>query len=94
MFWVAKNLGVLDTIHEPLFNAIHRGQRLQRVDDVVAFFEQYGADPGGSEVAELEDLQRKVRCAFLTRESGPMGFRVSQQSLWMGDLSQVCLRPK
>lgn len=46
MFWVAKNLGVLDTIHEPLFNAIHRGgQRLQRVDDVVAFFEQYGADP-------------------------------------------------
>ena len=46
MFWVAKNLGVLDTVHEPLFYAIHRGgQRLQRVDDVVAFFEQYGADP-------------------------------------------------
>lgn len=38
MFWVAKNLGLLETIHEPLFNAIHReGQRLQRVDDVVAF---------------------------------------------------------
>jgi len=46
MFWVAKNLGMLETIHEPLFNAIHReGQRLQRVDDVVAFFERYGADP-------------------------------------------------
>ena len=46
MFWVAKNLGLLDTVHEPLFNAIHReGQRLQRVDDVVAFFERYGADP-------------------------------------------------
>ena len=46
MFWVAKNLGLLETIHEPLFNAIHReGQRLQRVDDVVAFFEGYGADP-------------------------------------------------
>jgi thiol:disulfide interchange protein DsbA len=46
MFWVAKNLGILETIHEPLFNAIHReGQRLQRVDDVVAFFERYGADP-------------------------------------------------
>ncbi len=46
MFWVAKNLGLLEQIHEPLFNAIHReGQRLQRVDDVVAFFERYGADP-------------------------------------------------
>jgi len=46
MFWVAKNLGMLETIHEPLFNAIHReGQRLQRVDDVVAFFERYGVDP-------------------------------------------------
>jgi thiol:disulfide interchange protein DsbA len=46
MFWVAKNIGLLETIHEPLFNAIHReGQRLQRVDDVVAFFERFGADP-------------------------------------------------
>ena len=46
MFWVAKNIGLLKTIHEPLFNAIHReGQRLQRSDDVVAFFERFGADP-------------------------------------------------
>jgi thiol:disulfide interchange protein DsbA len=46
MFWVAKNLGLLETIHEPLFDTIHReGQRLQRVDDVIAFFERYGADP-------------------------------------------------
>ena len=46
MFWVAKNLGLLDTIHEPLFDTIHReGRRLQRVEDVMAFFERYGADP-------------------------------------------------
>lgn len=46
MFWVAKNLGLLETIHEPLFNAIHReGQRLQRIDEVIAFFERFGADP-------------------------------------------------
>jgi thiol:disulfide interchange protein DsbA len=45
MFWVAKNLGLLETIHEPLFNAIHReGQRLQRVDEVIDFFERLGAD--------------------------------------------------
>ena len=46
MFWVAKNLGLLDTIHGPLFDKIHReGRRLQRVEDVIAFFERYGADP-------------------------------------------------
>ena len=46
IFWVAKNLGLLDTIHEPLFDTIHReGRRLQRVEDVMAFFERYGADP-------------------------------------------------
>lgn len=45
IFWVAKNIGLLETIHEPLFNAIHReGQHLQRVDDVLAFFERFGAD--------------------------------------------------
>ncbi|MEC8695158.1 MAG: thiol:disulfide interchange protein DsbA/DsbL [Pseudomonadota bacterium] len=46
MFWVATNLGILDAIHGPLFDTIHReGRRLQRVDDVIAFFERYGADP-------------------------------------------------
>ena len=46
MFWVAKNLGLLEAIHEPLFNAIHReGQRFQRVGEVIAFFERFGADP-------------------------------------------------
>lgn len=45
IFWVAKNIGLLEMIHEPLFNAIHReGQHLQRVDDVLAFFERFGAD--------------------------------------------------
>ena len=45
IFWVAKNIGLLETIHEPLFNAIHReGQHIQRVDDVLAFFERFGAD--------------------------------------------------
>ena len=52
MFWVAKNLGILDQIHAPAFNALHReGQRLQREDDVVAFLARFGADP---EVARRE----------------------------------------
>ncbi len=46
MFWVAKNLGILEQVHEPLFNAIHReGLRLQREDEVVAFLSRFGAEP-------------------------------------------------
>ena len=46
IFWVAKSLGILDEMHGPLFNAIHReGLRLQRVDDVVEFFNRFGVDP-------------------------------------------------
>ncbi len=46
MFWVAKNLGLLDQMHEPIFNALHReGRALQSESDVVSFFEQFGADP-------------------------------------------------
>lgn len=46
MFWVAKNLGLLDQMHAPLFNALHReNKRLLREDEVVSFFTQFGADP-------------------------------------------------
>lgn len=46
MFWVAKNLGILDQVHQPLFNALHReNQRLLREDEAVAFLVRFGADP-------------------------------------------------
>jgi thiol:disulfide interchange protein DsbA len=46
IFWVAKSLGVLDEMHGPLFNAIHREDlRLQRLEDVVEFFERFGVAP-------------------------------------------------
>ena len=46
IFGVAKSLGILDEMHGPLFNAIHReGLRLQRLDDVVEFFERFGVAP-------------------------------------------------
>jgi len=46
MFWVAKNLGILDQVHQPLFNALHReNQRLLREDEAVAFLARFGADP-------------------------------------------------
>lgn len=46
MFWAAKNLNVLETVHQSLFNALHReSQKLQSESDVVAFFERFGLDP-------------------------------------------------
>lgn len=46
MFWVAKNLKLLDSIHEPLFDALHRhNKKLQNESQVVEFFAQFGADP-------------------------------------------------
>ena len=72
MFWVAKNIGLLETIHEPLFNAIHReGQRLQRVDDIVAFFERFGADPA---------IVKRELGSFATKRFAACGR--SHQSLW------------
>ena len=46
IFWVAKNLGILDTVHESVFNALHRhGRKLQYEADVIRFFEKFGAEP-------------------------------------------------
>ncbi|MDB9862241.1 thiol:disulfide interchange protein DsbA/DsbL [Litorivicinus sp.] len=46
MFVVAKNLDLMDDVHDAVFNALHReGQRLQDEAEVVAFFERFGADP-------------------------------------------------
>ena len=46
MFWVAKNLGILDQVHTPLFNALHReNKRLLREDEAVEFLARFGADP-------------------------------------------------
>jgi len=45
MFWAAKNLGILDKVHQPIFNALHRqGQKLQSESDVVKFFLQFGLE--------------------------------------------------
>jgi len=44
-FYTAETLGILDKIHEPLFNAIHvEKQRLFSEDSLMHFFEKYGID--------------------------------------------------
>jgi len=42
-FYTAKVLGVLDKIHEPLFNAIHlKGKRMASADELADFFAEHG----------------------------------------------------
>ena len=42
-YYVAEQLGVLDKIHEPLFEAIHlKNQRLNTEDELAAFFAAHG----------------------------------------------------
>ena len=83
MFWVAKNLGLLETIHEPLFNAIHReGQRLQRVDDVVAFSSDMGRILVVKRVCWICTEMR----AFVMHGPVLMGSREFPHSLSMGSL--------
>ncbi len=42
-FYTAEALGVLDTIHEPFFDAIHRYRRpLSNSEQIMAFFEEHG----------------------------------------------------
>lgn len=42
-FFAAKQLGILDEVHADFFDAIHQdGQRLTEVDDIAAFFSDYG----------------------------------------------------
>ena len=44
-YYTARELGILDEIHQPLFDAIHRERRpMGTVDDLAAFFADYGVD--------------------------------------------------
>ncbi len=44
-FFAAEALGVLDRIHMPLYNALHRhGRALDREEELAAFFAEHGVD--------------------------------------------------
>lgn len=46
-YYAAEELGVLDQVHQPLFDAIHRDNRkLDSEDDLAAFFAERGVDQG------------------------------------------------
>lgn len=44
-YYTAEALGVVEDIHDPLFDAIHKGRRAINTDEtLMAFFEEYGVD--------------------------------------------------
>lgn len=44
-FYVAKALGILDEVHEPLFNLMHvEKKRIDNRDELAAFFKRFGVD--------------------------------------------------
>lgn len=44
-YYTAEALGVLENIHDPLFDAIHKGRRSINTDEtLMAFFEEHGVD--------------------------------------------------
>ena len=44
-YYAAEELGVLDKVHQPLFDAIHRERRkLSTEDELAAFFAEFGVD--------------------------------------------------
>lgn len=73
MFYTAKALGVLDRLHEKIFDAIHQqGKRLTSMKAARAFFEAHGVD--GERFAKVFNspaIDKKIaRAAHLMRAFG------------------------
>ena len=66
-FFAAKKLNVLDQIHTPLFNAIHREKK--KIHDFKAmkkFFAKHGVDKDEfTKIYESEEVDTKVKQAFV-----------------------------
>ncbi|NNE37174.1 MAG: thiol:disulfide interchange protein DsbA/DsbL [Gammaproteobacteria bacterium] len=70
-YYVAEKLGVVDKIHRPLFDAIHKDKRrLFTEDELMDFFVEHGVSAGDFErVISSKELDTKIRQAyFLARD--------------------------
>ena len=65
-YYVAEKLGILDKIHQQLFDAIHKDKRnIFSDDDVKEFFIKQGVDGNKfSEIYDSKELLEKLRQAF------------------------------
>jgi protein dithiol oxidoreductase (disulfide-forming) len=66
-FFTAKKMGILDTIHTPLFNAIHRDKKKIHDDAAIKkFFIKHGADKAEfTKIYESEEVDTKAKKAFV-----------------------------
>lgn len=66
-YFTADKLGVLDKIHTPLFNAIHREKKkIHDAKSMKKFFVKQGIDGGEfTEVYESEEIDTKTKQAFI-----------------------------
>ncbi len=66
-FFTAEKLGVLDKIHTPLFNAIHRDKKKIHDDSAIKkFFAKQGVDKGEfSKIYESDEIDTKAKQAFV-----------------------------
>ena len=75
-YYAAQQLGVLDKIHQPLFDAIHKeGRKVFSEEELAAFFADQGVDAEAFKKAfNSFDVDTKTRHAIaLTREYGITG---------------------
>lgn len=65
-YYVAEALGILDKVHQPLFDAIHKDKRnIYTDDDIRAFFIGLGVDEARfSEIYNSQELLNKLRQAY------------------------------
>lgn len=66
-FYTAEKMGILDEIHAPLFNAIHREKKKIHDDtSIKKFFLKHGADKGEfTKIYESEEIDTKAKQAYL-----------------------------
>lgn len=66
-FYTAEKLGILDQIHTPLFNAIHRDRKKIHDDAAMKkFFVKQGVDKGEfTKIYESEEIDTKAKQAFV-----------------------------
>ena len=70
-YYAAEVLGVLDKVHQPLFDAIHREKRkLGNEDELAAFFAEHGVDP---------EAFRKAYSSFQTETQVRRGNQLAQR---------------
>lgn len=69
-YYAAEALGVLDKVHQPLFDAIHQKRRLTTEDELAAFFAEHGVD---------QEAFRKAYTSFQTETQLRRGNQLAQR---------------